>query len=1363
MAADRNGVVIGTLVNPRRPEPDYQPIRLATRPAWLAGREDLLAELDARLTAGMGRSGPSVVALYGMSGAGKTSAAVEYAYRQLAAVSVCWQFPAENPEVLASAFAELAAQLGVRDIEDARDPVASVHGVLAGREASWLLVFDNAPDLAAIERFLPPAGHGRVLITTRDGRDWQPGQATEVPVLGRDTAADFLVDRTGDPDRAAAGDLAAEMGGLPLALEQAGAYIRTHGLTMGDYLSLFRTRRADLLARGHPRDREPVAVTMGITLTRLAEKAPAAAGLLRVLAFLAPEPVPVDLLFSERAAGLLSPEVAAAVGPLLGDPIAIHDAADALRSYSLVSTPGKDRLLVHRLVQATICDQLTADQVSRWQRAAAVLTTAAIPEGTEPPASWPAVAALLPHAQVILDRTTHGPLPDAHLAVLRDCAVSLLRWCAQGLFHDDLRRDPFLPYNSVREMISPAAVLIRAGGCEDQDARLIAAALLGDDPPPGEFTVPALGFAYAQGLRVRLLPERVRAAVRHFGASRLSVRIARRRLVTDPAVVPAWLREALVAALMEFADRPPAALVINSVLADAGDTEQALDVLRPLAPGYEPVARRLANQLAQLGRGPEAEGVLTPWVSQSRQALLQYANLLADREQPAKAVALLGPLAGQEPAARVTLAGLLAAWRGRGEAIGVLRSHAGQHPDIAVWLARLLAEDDHAEEAMQVLEPWSGHHEQAATMCAELYLAAGQRDAAIKVLGALGSGFGSAGLRLADLHEQDDQLDEAIDVLRPLIRLVRPTAAMRLADLFLKTGQAGDAIAVLGEVAAEHAVAADRLAALLVADDRHTEAAEILWPHTPPARGEALELATQLASRGRVERAVNVLRPHAQTWDQAAMRAAGLLIRRDRPEEAAAILKPLARSSEQACLQLVKLLHASGGDDTIDELRDYACFPSVAAFLAQRLRSAHQPEDAVRLLRPLADQHEVTAVALADLLAAGGHHEEAIRTLTPLADRYQRAATRLADLQLAAGRRDAAITALRPLAGRYEQPAVRLCELLAEDGHAEEAIEILRPLAERFPEAARRVALLMAGQDRTPEAIELLTPLAGCNPAAATAAARLLAEASRPDDAVALLSPLTANPDITLALAGLQLRRGATSEVISMLRGRPGGLRDIRLKALLGAALLLAGDRIAGLDQFNQVSQARGQVAHGYRAACSVLADLGRDDILGVLVNWRGGDWPMSEVVAGCLPRLLLNRPGRTSARTVVRGIWSNNQVRGMTVRELTAALRVWAAGPPAGQPALRIVSYLEVLLHLGAGQNLRAPVVAKLASVAAASAETRESLARYAAVSPVAADVADGRTRGPGRSRRQDQRPRPLPAAARPARTRRPPPGRLT
>ena len=282
------------------PEAPRKPVRLPPRPVFLANREELLAEMGARLAAG-DDPGPRLVALCGLGGAGKTSAAVEYAYHHLAEVGVAWQLAAEDATVLQAGLGELAAQLGARGRADVRDPVASVHAVLARFPAPWLLIFDNAEDLASVAAFLPPAGPEQVLITSQNPH-W-PGQAMDVPVLTPDAAADFLISRTGDPDWTAARELADVLGGLPLALEQAAAYAQATGMTLAGYLSVFRGRAVDLLARGqaagHP---VTVTATLGLALSRLGDVAPTAAGLLHLLACLAPEPVPLALLLSDAQA-----------------------------------------------------------------------------------------------------------------------------------------------------------------------------------------------------------------------------------------------------------------------------------------------------------------------------------------------------------------------------------------------------------------------------------------------------------------------------------------------------------------------------------------------------------------------------------------------------------------------------------------------------------------------------------------------------------------------------------------------------------------------------------------------------------------------------------------------------------------------------------------------------------------------------------------------------------------------------------------------------------------------------------------------------------------------------------------------------
>jgi transcriptional regulator with XRE-family HTH domain len=403
--ADHAGTAINRYYVAAKPDAPRLPLSLPSRPPQLAGREDLLAKLHEALADG---TAPRVIVLSGMGGVGKTSTAVEYAHRHLADLTVAWQVQAEDETVLRQGLAELAAQLAGRDLMDPRNPVASAHAVLAAWPSQWLLTFDNAPDETSVRRFLPPAGFGWVIITSQS-QHW-PGQTMlDVPVLQPRVAAQFLMSRTGDPDKTAALELADELGGLPLALEQAAAYMQGAGMSMAAYLSLFRHRRADLLARGEPAGHENVAATLSLAISRLEAGSPVAVGLLRLLAVLAPEPVPVGLLFADSGLrGRLPDALPRALVPLLGDPLAVADAIVELRRLSLISLAGHDQVLVHRLVQHATEDSLTAATIQAWEQAAAVLVEAAVPDKPQLPDAWPKCAVLLPHARAALSMTSGG-------------------------------------------------------------------------------------------------------------------------------------------------------------------------------------------------------------------------------------------------------------------------------------------------------------------------------------------------------------------------------------------------------------------------------------------------------------------------------------------------------------------------------------------------------------------------------------------------------------------------------------------------------------------------------------------------------------------------------------------------------------------------------------------------------------------------------------------------------------------------------------------------------------------------------------------------------------------------------------------
>lgn len=288
------------------------------RPAPLAGRDGLLAELRERL-AGAGAV-TLTQALAGPGGVGKTVLAAEYAWRYRSDYQLVWWVPSEQRPLILESFVRLAPRLGVRVPDDLEALPRVVHEALDAFAARWLVVFDNAPDHGSVAPFLPH-GQGHVLITSRNPA-WGGRHATiDVECLDRETSSRYLLARVfgeaepPEAERAAAGALAEELGGLPLALAQAAAYVDAYGETLAGYLELFREGRAQVLADAPgPLDYQgTVHTAVALALARLAGE-PAALALLELLAFLGPETIPLDVLLDDTGTVELPADLAVLAG-----------------------------------------------------------------------------------------------------------------------------------------------------------------------------------------------------------------------------------------------------------------------------------------------------------------------------------------------------------------------------------------------------------------------------------------------------------------------------------------------------------------------------------------------------------------------------------------------------------------------------------------------------------------------------------------------------------------------------------------------------------------------------------------------------------------------------------------------------------------------------------------------------------------------------------------------------------------------------------------------------------------------------------------------------------------------------------------
>jgi hypothetical protein len=208
---------------------------LPARNPNFTGRADLLDQLHQRLSPGQAAAVIQVQAqaLHGLGGVGKTQLALEYAHRHKGDYDLIWWVAAEPPAAIPGQLAALARRLGLPEAAEHAETVQALWDALRQRDR-WLLVFDNAEHPSDLRPWWPPDA-GRVLVTSRNPT-WT-GLAATVPldVLPRAEAVAFLQHRLGRDDPAL-DQLAETLGELPLALEQAAAYLEETAGSPSGYL-----------------------------------------------------------------------------------------------------------------------------------------------------------------------------------------------------------------------------------------------------------------------------------------------------------------------------------------------------------------------------------------------------------------------------------------------------------------------------------------------------------------------------------------------------------------------------------------------------------------------------------------------------------------------------------------------------------------------------------------------------------------------------------------------------------------------------------------------------------------------------------------------------------------------------------------------------------------------------------------------------------------------------------------------------------------------------------------------------------------------------------------------------------------------
>ena len=362
------------------------------RNPFFTGREQLLTRLHDNLTTNRAAALTQAQAISGLGGIGKTQIAVEYAYLYRHDYRYILWVSAASRDTLLLDFVALAGILNLpeQQVPDQHITIAAVKHWLLNHN-SWLLILDNADDLVILHDFLPPSTNGHILLTTRVQTAGTLANSIEVQEMDRQEgmllllrrarklAPEAPLDQAHEEDGTIAAAIVTAMDGLPLAIDQAGAFLEETQCSLSDYLHLYQTRQVELLQRrgiletDYP---DSVMTTWSLSFEKIQQVNPAAADLLEMFAFLDPDVIPEDII--TEGASELGPKIQA----IATEPIKLNEILGVLRNYSLLRRNDDKTLTIHRLVQVVLKNRMNKNTRRRWAERAIRAVNQTFPEIT---------------------------------------------------------------------------------------------------------------------------------------------------------------------------------------------------------------------------------------------------------------------------------------------------------------------------------------------------------------------------------------------------------------------------------------------------------------------------------------------------------------------------------------------------------------------------------------------------------------------------------------------------------------------------------------------------------------------------------------------------------------------------------------------------------------------------------------------------------------------------------------------------------------------------------------------------------------------------------------------------------------------
>ena len=375
--------------------------------SFFTGRDEELEQIHKTLFSDKTVALSQSVAVCGLGGVGKTQTAVEYTYRYCDGYEFILWVTADSEDSIISDYVAVAKflDLPVKNDSDQNLVVSAVLNWLRTNE-NWLLVLDNADDPHLVKNFLPSNPKGHILLTSRAQFFDNLGISSPIKMekMLPEDAWKFFIKRTEclnlEPSELKAlEELTLELDYLPLAIEQAGAYIKKIKCSFKDYLFSYKKRGLKLLEQLKVLSgnySKSVATTWLLNFERVEQDSKVSAEILFVSAFLNSSQIPAEIFI--KGAKELGSMISSALEDVESDPLVLDEILEPLTQYSLITRDTNNHTYdIHRLVQAVLKDRMDENTQKIWIQRVIKAVNRAFPEVEYK--NWALCDKLLPHAQ----------------------------------------------------------------------------------------------------------------------------------------------------------------------------------------------------------------------------------------------------------------------------------------------------------------------------------------------------------------------------------------------------------------------------------------------------------------------------------------------------------------------------------------------------------------------------------------------------------------------------------------------------------------------------------------------------------------------------------------------------------------------------------------------------------------------------------------------------------------------------------------------------------------------------------------------------------------------------------------------------